>query len=68
MQETYTELEVIELLVSNNNHIMKLIDSSKYFVVEDNEVHTYTRRLLFADKLIRTYSFAEILHQARYGV
>lgn len=67
MQKTYTELEVIELLVSNNNHIMELMDPSKYFVIEDNEVHTYKLRLLFADKLINTCSFAEIIQQARYG-
>ena len=68
MQETYTELEVIELLVSNNNHIMELIDHSKYFVIVGNEVHAYQRRLLSADKLIATYSFVEVLSQARYGV
>ena len=67
MKETYTQLEVIELLVSNNNRVMELIDPSKYFVIKDNEVHTYKRRLLVANKLINSYSFAEVLRQARYG-
>ena len=61
-------LEVIELLVSNNNQIMKLIDDSKYFVIEDDKVVTYKRRMFRRDTPISTYSFDEIIHRAKYGI
>lgn len=67
MKETYTKLEVVELLVSNNNHIMQLIATSKYFVIEDELVKTYRKRFFISDEVISKYTFDEVINQAIFG-
>ena len=59
MKDTFTKLEVIQLLVKNNNDIMKLIDD-KIFKIEGEEVVVY-RKGYFRKIELNRYSFDYII-------
>ena len=61
----YTQKEVVQLLVNNNNYIMKLLGESKYFVIEKEEVVTYRRTLFLKDRELSRYSFDYIIKEAK---
>ena len=62
MKTIYTSREVIQLLVDNNNKIMKMIDN-KYFKIEGNNIVTYRKRLILPDREISRYTFDEVIDQ-----
>ena len=61
IKDTYSKREVIQLLVANNNKIMKLIDNKQFRIVGD-AVITY-RKGFFTDKEINRYTFDEIIKE-----
>lgn len=61
----YTQLEVIELLVSNNNQIMELIYKEKYFKIVGDKVLTYKKRYLLGDYVVSEKTFEEIIAEAK---
>ena len=63
-KDVYTKLEVIEILVSNNNQVIKLIDKSKYYAIEDNMVRCYRKRKVLKDTLLSEYTFDYCIKQA----
>jgi len=62
--KTYTELELVEILVSNNNGIMKMIDN-KEFRIEGKEVVCYRKNMIFPDKELSRNSFEFVIAQAK---
>jgi len=56
MEKEFSKLEVVQMLVNNNNKIMKLIDS-KIFVIEGEEVVCYRKRIVFPNQELSRHSF-----------
>ena len=65
MEEMYTKLEVVELLVKNNNYIMEMLRENKKFVIEGEEVVCYLERYLGKRKEISRYSFDYVIEEVR---
>ena len=64
MPDIFTKREVVELLVQNNNAVMKMLGDNKLFVIEGDEVLCYRNRILGKKELSR-YSFDYVIDQVR---
>ena len=64
-QETYTQREVVELLVQNNNEVMKMLGENKTFVIEGNEVVCYRIGYFFPKKELSRNSFNYVINQVK---
>jgi hypothetical protein len=67
VKEVYSKREVVELLILNNNNVMKLLDDNKRFkiILEDGgEVVICERvRAIFPNSRLSTYTFDEVIQQ-----
>lgn len=63
---TYTQREVVEILVANNNKVLKLVgDYDKYFVIEGKKVLCKRKSLFARDKILNEYTFDYVIEDAR---
>lgn len=65
MKKEYSTLEVIQMLVNNNNTIMQLVNETKYFTIEGEEVVSYRKRWVVEDEEINRYTFESIIKKAQ---
>jgi len=64
MKESYTKLEVVQMLVNNNNKVFKLLDDNKKFIIEGEEVVCYRIRSILPNSEISRYSFDYCIREA----
>jgi hypothetical protein len=69
MTETYTKKQVAEILVSNNNKVLKLIgDNDKFFVIEGDRVICKRKRMFgMSPKILNEYTFDYVIEEAMKG-
>ncbi|MEW5833016.1 MAG: hypothetical protein AB1763_09295 [Campylobacterota bacterium] len=63
-QRVFTKREVVEILVANNNKVLKLVDPDKYFVIEEENVLCKRKSLFTRDKVINEYTFDYVIEEA----
>lgn len=66
MKDTFTKREVAEILVSNNNKVLKLVgDHDKFFVIEGDMVICKRKRMFgMAPKVLNEYTFDCVIREA----
>ena len=62
----YSKEEVVRMLVYNMNEVMKLIDKSKYYSIDEikKEVKCYRKKFFKSDIPISTYTYDYIIQEA----
>jgi hypothetical protein len=66
MKDIFTKCEVVEILVSNNNKVLKLVgDHDKFFVIEGDMVICKRKRMFgFPPKILNEYTFDYVIREA----
>ena len=65
MIRTYTKVEVVQMLVSNMNEVMQLIDKSKIFKINyNNETVETFKSGFFGKTIITTNTFDYVIKEA----
>lgn len=64
--KTYTQLEVVQILVSNNNKVLKMVgDHDKFFIIEGEKVMCKRKRLFgMPAKILNEYTFDYVIEEA----
>lgn len=62
----YSKKEVVKMLVNNMNNVMKMIDTSKYYIIDfDTErVFCIKKHFIKKDSILSTYSFDYTIREA----
>jgi len=66
MKDTFTKRQVVEILVANNNKVLKLVgDHDKFFVIEGDSVICKRKRMFgMAPQILGEYSFDYVIQEA----
>ena len=66
IKDSYTKEELVEILVSNNNKIMKMIDPKKRFVMnhKNKTVEVEIKNFIGQWKYSNEYTYDEIINQS----